>query len=98
MPHHLLDLPLLLQIVQRLPCEASINLQSVDEGGDGDEAVGLDVFVEFVGGGFVEDDGVVGLVFDCCCWRRRGELARAYHEGSCLGRWRGRGGGRGRGS
>ena len=95
MPHHLLNLPLLLQIVQRLPREASINLQSVDEGGDCNEAVGLDVFVQFVGGGFVDDDGVVGLVFDCCCWRRRGESAGAYNEGSRLGRWRGRGRGRG---
>lgn len=64
MPNHLLDLSLLLQIIQRLPCQAAIDLQSVDERGDCDEAVGLDVFVEFVGGGFVEDDGVVGLVLD----------------------------------
>lgn len=63
-PNHLLDLSLLLQIIQRLPCQAAIDLQSVDERGDCDETVGLDVFVEFVGGGFVEDDGVVGLVLD----------------------------------
>ena len=65
MSHHLLNLSLLLQIVQRLPGETAIDLQSIDEGGDCDEAVGLDVFVEFVRGGFVEDDGVVGLVLDC---------------------------------
>ncbi len=65
MPNHLLDLSLLLQIIQRLPCQAAIDLQSVDERSDCDEAVGLDVFVEFVGGGFIEDDGVVGLVLDC---------------------------------
>ena len=65
MSHHLLDLSLLLQIVQRLPCETAIDLQSINERGDCDEAVGLDVFVEFVGGGFVKDDGVVGLVLDC---------------------------------
>ena len=64
MPNHFLDLPLLLQIVQRFPRQAAIDLQSVHERGDCDEAVGLDVFVEFVGGGFVEDDGVVGLVLD----------------------------------
>lgn len=64
MPDHLLNLPLLLQIVQRFPCQAAIDLQSVHQRGDGDEAVGLDVFVEFVGGGFVEYDGVVGLVLD----------------------------------
>lgn len=64
MPNHFLDLPLLLQIVQRFPCQAAVDLQSVHERGDCDEAVGLDVFVEFVGGGFVEDDGVVGFVLD----------------------------------
>ncbi len=25
----------------------------------------MDVFLEFVGGGLVEDDGMVGLVLDC---------------------------------
>ena len=65
MSHHLLDLSLLLQIIQRLPCETAIDLQSINEGGDCDETIGLDVFVEFVGGGFVENDGVVGLVLDC---------------------------------
>ena len=74
MPNHLLDLSLLLQIIQRLPCKATIDLQSINEGGDCDEAVGLDVLVEFVGGGFVEDDGVVGLVLDCS---RTYDLVRA---------------------
>ena len=64
-PDHLLDLALLLQVVQRLPCQAAIDLQPIHERGDRDEAVGLHVFVEFVRGGFVEDDGVVGLVLDC---------------------------------
>lgn len=75
MPNHLLDLSLLLQIIQRFPCQAAIDFQSVHEGGDCDKAVGLDVFVEFVGGGFVEDDGVVGLVLDF--WRRA-QSARAH--------------------
>lgn len=65
MPHHLLNQLLLLQVLERRSRQAAIDLESVDEGGDGDEAVGLDVFVEFVGGGFVEDDGVVGFVLDC---------------------------------
>ena len=69
MPHHLLDLSLLLQILQCRSREAAIDLQAIDEGGDGDQAVGLHVFVEFVRGGFVEDDGVVGFVLDCLCWR-----------------------------
>ena len=64
-PNHLLNLTLLLQIIQRFPCKAAVDLQSVHERGDCDETVGLDVFVEFVRGGFVEDDGVVGLVLDC---------------------------------
>ena len=64
MSHHLLDLSLLLEIAQRLPRQATVDLQSIHQCRDGDEAVGLDVFVEFVGGGLVEDDGVVGLVLD----------------------------------
>ncbi len=71
MPNNLLNLPLLLQIIQRLPRQTAIDLQPIDERGDRDEAVGLHVFVEFVRGGFVEDDGVVGLVLDC---RRGGWL------------------------
>ena len=65
MSHNLLNLPLLLQIIQRLPRQTAIDLQTIDERGDGDQAVRLDIFIEFVGGGFVEDDGVVGLVLDC---------------------------------
>lgn len=65
MPHHLLDLALLLQILQRLPRKGPIDLQPIDKRGHGDETVGLHVFVEFVRGGFVEDDRVVGLVLDC---------------------------------
>lgn len=64
-PNNLLDLPLLLQIVQRLPRKTAIDLQTIDERRDGDEAVGLHVFVQFVRGGLVEDDGVIGLVLDC---------------------------------
>ena len=65
MPHDLLDLPLLLEIIQSLPGQTAVDLQSVHEGGDGDEAVGLDVLVEFVRGSFVEDDHVVGFFLDC---------------------------------
>ena len=71
MPHHLLDLPLLLQIAQSLPGQAAIDLQAIDECSDCDEAVGLDVFVEFVRGGFVKDDGVVSLFLNYGeqgCW------------------------------
>ena len=64
MPHHLLDLPLVLQIRQRLARKTAIYLEAVDECGDGDEPVGLHVFVELVACGLVEDDGVVGFVLD----------------------------------
>lgn len=65
MPHHLLNLPFLLQITQRLARQTPIDLQPIHQSGDGDQAVGLHVLVEFVGGGFVENHGVVGLVLDC---------------------------------
>ncbi len=64
MPHDLLNLPLLLQIVQGLPRQTSVDLQSIDQRRHRDEPVGLHVLVEFVTGGFVEDDGVVGFVLD----------------------------------
>ena len=60
----LLDLTLLLEISQSPPCQRTVDLQSVHEGGNGDEAVRLDILVELVGSGLVEDDGVVGLVLD----------------------------------
>ena len=75
MSHDLLDLPLLLQITQRLPRQTSVDLETVDERGNGDQAVGLHVFVEFVRGGFVEDDSVVGLVLD---WGEGERLANLY--------------------
>lgn len=65
MLHHLLDLTLLLQIIQRLARQAAVDLQPIHQRGDGDQAVGLHVFVEFVRGRFVEDHGVVGFVLDC---------------------------------
>lgn len=64
-PNHLLNLPLLLQIIQRLPRQAAVDLEPVHERGDGDEAVRLHVLVQFVRGRFVEDDGVIGLVLYC---------------------------------
>lgn len=64
MPHNLLNQPLLLQIPQRLPRQTPIDLQTIHERGHSNKAVRLDVFVEFVAGGFVEDDGVVGLVLN----------------------------------
>lgn len=68
---NLLDLTLLLEIGERSPCERAVNLETIDEGGYGDEAVGLDILLELVGDSLVENDSVVGLVLDCesCQWR-----------------------------
>lgn len=63
MPHDLLNHPLVLQILQGLSRKTPIDLQSVDKDRNGDESVGLDVFIEFVRCAFVEDDRVVGFVF-----------------------------------
>lgn len=65
MANNLLDLALFLQVLQTCPCQRAIDLESIDESGNGDEAVRLDVLVELIGGGLVEDDGVLGLVLDC---------------------------------
>lgn len=62
---NLLDLALLLQVLQAPAGERAVDLEPIDEGGDGDQAVGLDVLVELVGSGLVEDDGVLGLILDC---------------------------------
>lgn len=61
----LLDHTLLLQVVEGLACERAVDLQSVDEDGDGDQAVGLDIFLKLLVGLLVEDDGVLGLVLHC---------------------------------
>jgi hypothetical protein len=61
---NLLDLSLLLEISEGLAGQAAVDLETVNESGDGDETVGLDVFVESLSGGLLEDDGVLGLVLD----------------------------------
>lgn len=65
MADNLLDLALLLKVIQSLAGEAAVDLQTVDEGGHGDQTVGLDILVELLRGGLVEDDSVLGLVLDC---------------------------------
>jgi hypothetical protein len=59
------DGALLLEIVEGLSGERAVDLQTIDEGGNGDEAVGLDILVELVRGLLVENDGVLGLVLNC---------------------------------
>lgn len=59
-----LDHALLLEVGDALAGQRTVNLHAVDEGGNGDEAVGLDILVELVGRALVEDDRVLGLVLD----------------------------------
>lgn len=65
MCHDRLDLALLLQVLQTLACQRAVDLKSVDQSGNGDQTVGLDVLVQLLRGVLVEDDGVLGLVLDC---------------------------------
>jgi hypothetical protein len=60
----LLDLSLLLKISEGPAGQAAIDLQTVDKGGDGDQAVGLDILLESLGSLLLKDDGVLGLVLD----------------------------------
>ncbi|KND94066.1 hypothetical protein TOPH_01200 [Tolypocladium ophioglossoides CBS 100239] len=59
-----LDHALLLEVGDALARERAVHLHSVDEDGDGDEAVRLHILVELLGGRLVEKDGVLGLVLD----------------------------------
>jgi hypothetical protein len=61
---NLLDLTVGLEVGKRFPGERAVDLQTIDEGGDGDEAVGLDILLELVVGLLVEDNSVLGLVLD----------------------------------
>lgn len=61
------DLPdhtLLLELGQRFSRERAVDFQAVDEHGDGDEAVGLNVLVQTLVGLLVEDNGMLGLVLN----------------------------------
>ena len=59
-----LDQTLLLQLLDALAGERAVDLQSIDERSDGDETVRLDILVELVGSGLVEQDGVLCLVLN----------------------------------
>lgn len=61
----LADLSLLLEVGKSTAGERAVDLETVDKGGDGHEAVGLDILLKSVVGLLVEDDGVLGLVLDC---------------------------------
>ena len=60
-----LDLALLLEVLQASSRQRAVDLHSVDEDGNCDEAVGLDILVELLGSVLVEHDGMLGLVLDC---------------------------------
>ena len=57
------DTPLL-EVSDALAGERAVDLETIDESGDGDETVRLNVLVELLRGGLVEQDGVLGLVLD----------------------------------
>lgn len=61
---NLLDLAALLEVSESLAGKAAVDLETIDEGGDGDQAVGLDILVELLSNSLVEDNGVLGLVLD----------------------------------
>lgn len=65
MSDNLLDLTVGLEVGKGFPGERAVDLQAVDKGGNGDEAVRLDILLELVVGLLVENDGVLGLVLDC---------------------------------
>jgi hypothetical protein len=68
---NLLDLAVGLEVVEGFPGERTVDLETIDEGGDGDQAVGLNILLEAVVLLLVEDNSVLGLVLDCaaCQWR-----------------------------
>ena len=64
MADDLLDHSPLLEISQSLAGQATVDLETVDKGGDSDETVGLDILVELLSGRLLKDDGVLGLVLN----------------------------------
>lgn len=60
----LLDHSPLLEISQSLAGQATVDLETVDKGGDSDKTVGLDILVELLSGRLLKDDGVLGLVLN----------------------------------
>jgi len=63
--NNLLDGTLSLEVGEGAAGEGAVDLQTIDEDGNGDEAVRLDVLVETLLEGLVKDDGVDGLVLHC---------------------------------
>ena len=76
--NNLLDDALLLKVGQTSASNGSVDLHSVNENGDSDETVGLDILVKLVGGGLVEEDGMLGLVLNW--WVVRSVLRRSGYS------------------
>ena len=64
MTNNLLDLTVGLEVGKGLAGEGAVDLETIDQGGNGDQTVRLNILVELLGSGLVEDDGVLGLVLD----------------------------------
>lgn len=64
MADNLLDLTLGLEVGKGLAGKGAVDFQTIDEGGNGDQAVGLNILVELLKGGLLEDNGVLSLVLD----------------------------------
>lgn len=62
--HDPLNLTLLLQMPNRHPCQATIDLQPLDQDTLTDEFEGGDFFEDTIVGGLVKGDGVLCLVLD----------------------------------
>jgi hypothetical protein len=57
------NLSLLLQMSNRNPCQAPIDLQPLNKDALADKFEGRDFLQDTVVGGFIEGNGVLGLVF-----------------------------------
>lgn len=80
-----LDLALLLEVLDALPRQGAVDLESVDQGGDGHQAVGLDILVELLRGGLVEEDGVLGLVLDYMAGSGSARDSQEHRCGASIG-------------
>lgn len=58
------DDPLCFQLSQSLPGKTSIDLQPFHKNTHTHKSIRADFFEEFVVGGFIEEDGIVGFVLD----------------------------------
>lgn len=85
MADDLLDQTLLLKLLQRCAGNGAVDLESIHEGGNGDEAVRLHIFLKAFALLLVENDGVLGLVLDYkVCLSVSGGASRSQTKDSRL--------------